>query len=677
MTEGNIGAFNYREYLQTQRIHWLVQGKGYAASVLRAPSGLSLATVLSYLDDARAYTAAIITELYPGEQAGFMQGIILGTIDELDPEIYTDFSTLGLTHLLAISGLHVGVFMLFAGTVLHLLRISRERSALILLCLVPLYIIFTGAAPSAVRSGIMAMFGLWAARHQLFKDGLHLLALAATLMLISDPFYLEQVGFQLSFVVTAGLLLGVPLVRHLLPNVRRNPWRGIFDLLAVSLVAQLASLPIILYYFHQVHLLSLAVNLLLVPFVSFIILPLGMLSVLVALVMHTTLISSLIIFGNTQVFRLVALLSDVTALRLIWREPPLWWVFAVYAAFGGLLVLMKQRLAEQALLRLLPMQRAAQMRRLAFGVRGSGLALLILLVGAYIQLPPKASVLSFLNVGQGDAALVTTLSGAQILIDGGGSLPLPREPWRVRARPYDVGRQTVVPLLQQRGVRELDLVVLSHLDSDHIEGMRAVLANVPVRGVLWNGTYKDNALVEELFTDILARGIPLYRADEGDVLTFAPGVQLYVLGTGTEDGGNVAAIDYAYEQNSRSVGFILSLYGRNFLFTGDADDQEEAALMAHADHLFGKDRADRPTIDVMKVSHHGSRTSTSLAWLAYWQPQTAVISVGRNNLYNHPTPQVLTRLQIAQALVYRTDRDGEVQFRVAPDGTMDVRTTTQ
>jgi competence protein ComEC len=156
------------------------------------------------------------------------------------------------------------------------LRMTRERSLELTIAMMPVYMMVTGASPSAVRACLMAMIALWLARQHALKDGLHLLCAAAVAMLVWNPLLIEDVSFQLSFLVTAGLILLVPTFTELIP-LRSNGLKGA---IAVTLTAQLASFPVSVYYFHSMHLLSLPANFVLVPFISFVVMPLGMASLL-------------------------------------------------------------------------------------------------------------------------------------------------------------------------------------------------------------------------------------------------------------------------------------------------------------------------------------------------------------------------------------------------------------
>ncbi|MHA6483695.1 ComEC/Rec2 family competence protein [Paenibacillus sp. strain BS8-2] len=709
----NSGGFDYRRYLSSQRIHWLLGAEGVAAVTVAPAAGLSAAGLLGRVDMARASLGARMDELYPAHQSGYMQGLILGLREGLDPELFNEFAKLGLTHILAISGLHVAIFMLMLGGLLKLLRISRERNQLTLMAAIPLYVLLTGASPSVLRAGIMAILGLIAARLGKLKDGKHLLAAAAVAILAYDPYYLDSVSFQLSFVVTFGLICGVPPMRRLLPKRKGLGWLG--DLVAVTLIAQLVSFPLTIYYFNQFHLLSLFANLVLVPFISFIILPMGTAALLLSMLWQwgATKLAELTVIGNNWTFWLVERLTAAGELRLIWKSPSLWWVSAYLVLLFVLfhqLDLYLARAVERKLKGLVTSVFDVRSEQLTaplnteslgnpindnvlhhesstapllpqdirnlpnvWGDSGSlkrfGRRKLVIIVALLLGLivyafePAKFdrhAYVSFLDVGQGDSALITTSSGRHILVDGGGTMSYrkPGEEWRERKDPFEVGRKVVVPLLMKRGVKEIDILVMTHLDSDHIRGLMAVIDSIPVRSVWWNGTWKESNDVEALMSLLVSKRIPLYAPRAGDQIQIDNNSTLRVIWPQTMEETDIPNMK---EQNESSLVFTLDLYHQRFLFTGDIGAETEGNILSTLDKNLTK------TVDVMKVAHHGSRFSTGNEWLRYWQATAAVISAGKYNTYGHPHPDVINRIGETGTVIWRTDQDGETAFRVAPE----------
>ncbi|MFF2090361.1 DNA internalization-related competence protein ComEC/Rec2 [Paenibacillus sp. NPDC058174] len=685
-SSSNSGGFDYRRYLSSQKIHWLLKAKGIGAVEVSPGPGWSAAALLGRVDQARGWLGARLGSMYPSDQSGYMQGLVLGIREDLDPQQFQQFSRLGLTHILAISGLHVAVFMYVLGAVLRFMRMTRERMLVTLMFAVPVYVMLAGASPSVIRAGLMAVLGLLAARMDKLKDGLHLLAAAAVLMLAWEPYYIGDVSFQLSFIVTAGLIIGVPRLRKTMPDWKRGRW--LLDLTAVTVVAQAASFPVSIYYFNQFHVLSLPANLLLVPFISSIVMPIGAIALFIGSFWYLggKLLAIASIYGNNVTFWLVDQMAQVDFLRSIWATPPIWWIAAWYVLFiAAVRLLPSTKTSLQAQMEQpeettdlsLPAEEqealtahpGTKWRSRALWLVGLGAAVL-LFYAYYPDMLNRDGTVHILDVGQGDAIYVRTPEGKRMLIDGGGTLSFrkPGEEWRDRSDPFEVGKKVLVPLLMKRGVHKLDLLVISHLDSDHIRGLTAVIETIPVKGILWNGSMKKVEDAQSLLKLAVKQKIPLYRAEAGQQWKLGDDTALTVLWPEAVSPNEQADIPIEKDQNPRSVVLHLSMYNSSFLLTGDIDSPTESAinrLWRDAPPISGNCCS---SVDVLKVAHHGSRYSTSDEWLRFWHPYHAVASVGATNTYGHPHPDVIGRLKSAGSDFLRTDVYGEVSYKANKKG---------
>jgi competence protein ComEC len=460
------------------------------------------------------------------------------------------------------------------------------------------------------------------------------------------------------------------------------------------------SFPLTVYYFHSVHLLSLPANLILVPFISFIVMPLGMAAIAMgALWFPVGVIPARIAtLGNQLTFRVVDLLSDFTSLRTVWPQGSWLWVVVAYLLMGLGIVLLKKRLADQkekewwsrhliagsseysveAMTVPLELEQALSYEgKRKWVIYKIGFAVLVVvwfLWGYQPAFMDHGASISFINVGQGDCILIRTGAGKHILIDTGGTVSFrkPGEEWRDRRDPYEVGRKLLVPLLLKRGIRELDTLVLTHLDADHIGGAHAIIGNIPVRTILFNGTLKHSPVADRLFQLALEKGIPCYPVHAPMEWEVDQSTRLSILYPIEDQTGLGGAVEVEDNQNEISIVLLLTVYGRHFLLPGDLEAAGEEAIVVAE---LGKKNniSSSVDIDVLKAGHHGSKTSTTQVWLDYWQPNETVISVGRNNTYGHPHPTVLERLTALDSPIFRTDRDGEVQYRILADGTMQRR----
>lgn len=669
----NFGTFDYRNYLRWQGIHWVLEvtdltGTMIVDSMVERRFRLNLEAWLGNVDRFREQWAHQIERLFPPDMSGWMKSMTVGMRNDLDPQLYEQFSWAGISHILAISGLHVGVFLAVILTLLTLLKLPLHLRIHISMLLLPFYIIFSGAAPPVLRAGIMAMIGLYTWKKNRLKNSLHIACLTGMILLIWNPYYLFHIGFQLSFIVTIGLILFVPFWNRLFPL--RPDWLS--NSVAVTSVAQIVSFPLTVYYFHHFSLLSWLANLLLVPLISFAIIP-GTIAAVSLSFVHIELGKKVALAVESMgrfVAETVFFFNSIDCLHFHWPQPSPGWLvlyFMGWAALaGGLKWRQLVRKYPQAVLGIggVRWRFWFHLRRHEGPIWLITLSCMILL-GTFIygyapQQWQRTGEVHFIDVGQGDAALIRTPHNKTILVDGGGTMRFirPGEEWRMRRDPFEVGKDVLVPLLKQRGVQRLDYIVISHLDHDHIGGLMAVLKRMPVERILFNGTLRPDDAVKELFGEALRQKIPLSPVKSGDVVKVDAVTELKFLYPWDDRPDRFGFVRWDDKQNENSVVFLMKMYDYTFLFTGDVFADGEREIIRR-----GKESG---PVHVMKAAHHGSRTSTSETWLSFWQPRITVISAGPNNRYGHPHEEVLERLRRAESAVFRTDLHGEVQFRVYP-----------
>ncbi|WP_017687197.1 ComEC/Rec2 family competence protein [Paenibacillus sp. PAMC 26794] len=768
----NFGGFDYRSYLRTLHIHWLFKVKGASSVTAVAPERLGQYNVLRWTDWTRHKLGSAVEQLFPEPHAGYMKGLIIGMATDIDPGTYGHFSQLGLTHILAISGTHVAVYVASLLLILSWLRLTRETALTIVLILVPAYVLLSGGSPSVIRAGIMSMIGMYMARRGLARDGLQMISAAALLMMWWNPYFLLSVSFQLSFLVTAGLMIYMPLINRLFSN-----WpKSLAATASVTVTAQLISFPVTILYFNQFSLLSFVANFLLVSLISAIVLPLGTVAMLLSFIWVPLAkpLAWIAMQLNQLTFVSVEWMNSLPGFVLIWATPPLLWIAAYYAVLYALLYLLHRGNGEQQetafieeetapLVRPQPSVSMANMgirssmstvvqdqgkNRVdgketslttlgasiawpeytsAFTARGAGyysiermskaqqwlcgLLALSFVAGLWwaYQTPKPAGtgIVQFLDIGQGDSTLITTPEGKHILVDGGGTVSFgnTEQSWKTRRDPYEVGAKVVVPLLKKRGIHQLDAVIVTHADQDHAGGLQAVLEQIPVKRFMFNGTTSGKDNFDKLLNTAMKRKIPLYAIQQGMSYKADKETSLHFIAPDLAhmDVNVSSSLPVSEHQNHDSVVFLLEMAGASMLFTGDMDAAAEQDLLYMIQDgslaaQFEQKGADlgvtegvvqrilsRPlqdnsnnassasvSIDVLKVAHHGSKTSSTEAWLQYWNAKTAVISAGVNNTYGHPNPGVMERLEATGSDIHRTDQMGEVQMRVK-DGKIDIR----
>jgi len=628
-TPPEFDGFSYKDYLARQGIHSLVQH----AEVERLAQGQgrpSMALLLSF----KRYAQGTIAAILPEPQAALLTGILLGDETGIPDRLMDVFAATGTTHIIAISGFNITIVAaLFDDLSCRL--VGKRHSAVVAIAGVIIYTILVGASAAVVRAALMGIAFLIGRRVGRPAFAPASLAVAGLVMTVLNPYVLWDVGFQLSFAATAGLILYVdPLEDWAESLLRRRLSTGrarrIVALLSegvlVTMAAQVATLPVILYHFGRLSLITLLTNFLILPVQSYVMI-VGGLATLLGLVVRP--------LGQVAGWGAWLLLTyTIEAVRLTGHIPyasvPLqmsgWMMWTYYGLVGTVTWWAskpqeaRQQLWEKLLERLDV--------KLIYGsiVAVGGLALAV-----FFSLPDGLLHVAVLDVGQGDAIFVQTPSGQQVLIDGGPS---------ETALLPQLGRQ--MPFWD----RSLDLVMLTHPDDDHVTGLVSVLERYRVKQVVHRPLELDSA-VYELWRRLLAEeGARIHHGEEGLQLTLGEEVGLVVLHPGAE-----------LEEGTNDNSVVIRVtYGQmSLLLTGDVTTNVEEKLMA-GQHVQSM---------LLKVAHHGSCGSTSQTFLDAVAPQLAVISVGAENRFDHPCADVVERLEGIPT--YRTDEHGTVE--IISDGT--------
>lgn len=571
-----------------------------------------------------------ITRLY-GEQAPMVTALTLARREGLDPDLRQTFARTGLAHLLAISGFHVGVMAGICHALLSLLGLSARRARLGAVGAAWGYVALIGFPDAACRAALILAFVAVARSRGHPPARWGALASALLLLLIFDPARIGSVGFQLSFAGAAGLVAWSGALRGWMRGAApRGVPDGLLSALAAGVAATLATLPVVAWHFEQVSLVGIPATLLAGPLVA-VALPGAIVSVALDFVAPA---AAAFLAGGVGWLLLAMERGAVAAGSLSWAA--LWTtkVSVMAAALGALVAVSVARrpwIGGQARRWLLVTYGASAIVAwpLALDHQGRGRAELLMI-----------------DVGQGDAVALRGPDGTWMLVDAG-------PPAGVGG---DHGGHPVVRALRARGVRRLEALVLTHADLDHVGGAEAVLRSFQVGVVL------DPALAagKEAFVAALqaaqARGVPWRAARAGMGLSLGD-LTVDVLSPGD------SLLSTEPEANEASVVLLARLGRFEALLTGDAYKPLERRLAA----------ALAPGIEVLKVGHHGSDTSTDPELLDRISPGLALISAGRSNRYGHPTPEVLARLESRGIPVWRTDQDGTVRVVGRADGRFVVR----
>lgn len=632
-----FGDFNYPDYLLRRGIVSTVSHPDL--TILSRGHGSPWREALI---DVRSRLSTAIEDVLPEPEASLAGGILFGTRAAIPADLTADMRATGTSHLVAVSGQNVTIV---AALVIALFGwlIGRRNACWAALAAISLYAVLVGAQPSVIRAAIMG--GLWVVSIAMGRQNTAFVAvaLAAAVMTALDPQVVHEVGFQLSFASVLGLIVFTPILNHYLDRLSGHgpahdgfsPTRVARDVLTMTLASIAFTLPITAINFQQVSLAAPFANLLAVPAFLAVALTSGFAALLaLAIPGDASWLAPIAWPPAAYMIAVIRLFAGLPGAGLQVGGVHTVHAAVYYAVLAGLLHFAVRRRVE--LPAPLPASPAPAGRLLIPAALASILALAAAAVWVTALSEGDAPLsVTFLDVGQGDAALIEAPNGQRILVDGGPS---------AKAVSDALGRH--LPFYDRR----IDLVVLTHPQADHLAGLPAVLDRYNVGGLMTTRFPNNTALYDDWQAHLATSDIPRVTASRGQWIDLGVGARLAVLNPSRE----TRLTDYD-QINDTSIVLRLTMSDVSFLLTSDISEDAEAALISRGTDL-------RST--VLKVPHHGSSTSTSLDFLKRVQPLIDVVSAGRDNPYGHPAPEVLARLE--DDAVFRTDEDGDIT--VSTDG---------
>lgn len=607
----NPGGFNYQNYLLSSKTSASISAGSNSVIVKDEVKKLPLPNfghkmqqrILNALDKNLTY-----------EKSALMAAMLTGYRENLTDTMEDAFSASGLIHIMAVSGANLVFLLIPVLWLFRMLGFNRKVGTAASIPLIFIYILITGMEASVMRASVMALIILTGTIFDRKAEVINSLCVASLVILAVNPFMLMDVGFQLSAAATAGLGL---LYKKIHGNISKKIPGPIRETTAATAAAQAGVLPILMLYFSKISVVSLFSNLLVVPLTG-ITTVIGMVLVIIDNISHQ--------MGEWSSHALQALLHIILLITNAFASVP-WaelnmkhwnalWIFLYYVMliiFGcsasGFFARHKNKVVAFALV--------------------LGIALL-----AQGFIPEKLKV-SFIDVGQGDSALIKTPGGITMLIDGGGT-------YNELDTCY-IGQNTIFPVLMHERIDRLDYVMLTHADADHMYGIMTLMDIFPVkRAVLadYSGAEKDFSRLIDLCR---VKGTEIVFLSEGDTINLDNETDFEILYPSSSIAG------YSNLNNTSLCG-MLKYKQFQILFTGDIEKEAEGTLLRTYPEI---------NCDILKVSHHGGKNGSSEHFLKASQPEAAIISVGRNN-YGHPSEDVKNRLSTAGAKVYTTLECGAV-----------------
>jgi len=676
----NPGGFDYSAYLRYRGV--LVRGFVADASnivVLREGYGHP---ILMRLEAFRDRIKQLIADHQPSPIREIIQASILGNQKEIPRDIMDKFNLTGTSHIIAISGFNMGIIALFTIFLVRtamkafpwlLLRFDWQHvSAVIAAILVIFYTFIAGAGISVVRATLMILVFMFAVLLGKMRDLGNTLALAALIILLAAPYDIYDISFQLSFSAVMALLFITPRLTRMIPGIPSFPatfagritGKGVRNLLmfaAVTVSATLGTLPLILYYFNRFSTIVLISNLLVVPILGIVAIPVCM-AIIIFFPFSETLAVFFCKLAGILVkvsLSLVEWLSAVPYASLVVPTPTLWEIMAYYLLILAVLKLMDDRWERRKAaagspstiglpdLNVRKADGTARWRRLGL-FAGLGLLVVFFVVDLFFVSSqnrfPGLLKMTAIDVGQGSSTLFRFPNGKVMLIDGGGFYD----------DAFDVGKYVVAPFLWHERISTVHIIALTHPHPDHMNGLKYVLNHFHVQEVWTNGDPGERDESDEFIRILQEKKItPRLMSRESHPLNI-DGVTVSFLNPAKRIDKDTSGFD---ETNDRALVMRLAYRNVRFLLPSDISSSIEGNLIRQKTDLQSQ---------VLLIPHHGSRRSSSDVFLEQVRPDLAVLSVGKNNLFRLPHPDTLSRYATRHIPVFRTDHQGAVT--VSTDG---------
>ncbi len=615
--ERNPGEFDYNKYLHSKGISGTLTSYNIEdVKVLNNSKNI----FSSYLFYIRKNIDDQISDLHNKQTAALLKGLLLADRSGIDPETKTEFINSGVIHVLAVSGLHVGFIILICYVLFG--RFNIYFRSILTIVLLFLFLVITGMPSSVFRAVVMAAVFIIAYLTNRSTNIINTLAIAALIILAINPADIFEPGFQLSFSAVLSIAIIFPLLQKGIKSIKikNKIVKNIILFAAVSVSAQIGTMPFTLFYFGKLSLIAILANLIVIPLVGFIV-PIAIFTLSVAPVLH----GFAVVYAAANevltaiLFKIVALSGNFNYSYLniynftIWDSLVFYILITAALIFWGKFTSAKSKTIFSLLIIL-------------------NLLMLIKLDNRNLLSPGKLNIM-MIDVGQGDSFLLRFDNGETALIDAGNATSY-----------FDNGEKIIMPLLDRLNIKKINYAFVSHLDADHYGGFISLIKNKRIK-ILYKPVIDSSLEKDKRFEKYLhEENIPIEYYSKSSMKI--GGAKIYFL-------NDTSSAGYKYLSTNDKSGTIKIVYGKNeFLFTGDME--------AHAEKYYTSRYKNFLHADLLKVAHHGSKTSSSEDFLNYVKPKISLISDGIKNKFHHPSALTLQKLEKIKSKIYRTDKSGAV-----------------
>lgn len=610
----NPHEFDYGRWLKEQSIF----GHGELVTLHQAEKKATLSW-----GPIQEYVRGNIDLLFDEKTAPLAKALFLGYKQELTSDHRQAFSRAGLSHIMAVSGLHVGFVVAPFWLIIPWLWGSNKTKWLGLFALTILLISYagiTGFSASVSRASLMAWLLTYGKLFHKIRNSINLLAFAGIILLIINPRQLFDIGFQLSFAAVLIILMVMPEAQRLIPERVRFNWKGsLITIILISFIVQLGLFPILTYYFGEFSIIGPLANALVLPLLA-ITVPVGLLISLIGGVYESVMqMISLPLGMSIQWIDGVANQLGGFDYGYLTLGHKSLFIYAVWAFF----------VAGIASIRIPPIRWKMVICFL--------ISFNLFLIESFLKIPSVREMeVTVLDVGQGDAVHIKTPLGKHILVDAGRWSPMGNS-----------GDRVLIPYFEYLGVEYIDTVILSHPHADHIGGLPALMEKLSI-GRIYHSNYPYNSKLYERYNEMAAeKNIPVFDVSSGDQLLIDPSVRFYVIGPNLHSGT-------ARNPNNHSLAIRLQYGSTSFLFTGDAESEQEKKMVEqYGDFL---------NTNFLKAGHHGSRTSSTKKFVVAVKPEITVFSLAYRNQFGHPGNEAVTNIYQSGSEKHFTSLEGALRY---------------
>jgi len=635
----NYGGYDDSRYLKTLKVVGRVK-----ANKIEVLAKKQQNIILQFGNTISCKIEEKIDVNFKEENAAILKGLLLGNTADIEDDVKEDFQVSNISHVLAISGMHVGYIILGIKMLLQKL-LGKRKTKIITIVILIFYSFITGFSASITRAVIMSSIALGAGIVYRKNDIWNTISISLLGILIYNPFLILNVGLQLSYIGTIGIILFSKIVLKFFSNTKIKINEKVKEILSVTLSAQIMILPIMIYHFNKIGIYFLITNLLVSLIIGPIII-LGFFYIIISFIFNpiANIIKILLNIGlifldfiskfsklpfagiylpTPNIFMIIFYIIVVLIGRYIFSIYNLKKLTTTHIRVKNLIALFRYKFKENK----------KKCKKII-------LTLIVIIIS--INFIPKDLKIYFVDVGQGDCTFIITPNNKTILIDGGGSI----------SDSFDVGKKTLIPYLLDRGYTSLDYIMISHFDQDHVGGILTVLEEIKVKNVIISKQGEESKQYSKFLDIVKQKKINVIVVERGNRVKIEDSIYFDILWPQKEQiKENIL--------NNNSIVTKLHYGGFSMLFTGDIEKEAEEIILKKKTNLKS---------DILKVAHHGSNSSSTQDFIKAVNPNIALIGVGQNNNFGHPNSEVLNRLKQLGVKIFRTNEDGEINFVINGKG---------